>query len=406
MSAAHDPLRITMLLNRYLPVIGGSEMQAAQLAGELTRRGHTVRIVTRRLNHDLPRHEVINGIEVTRLGPVGLGHVANAAIVPRMLSHLVVTRGFFDVLHIHGAGPVGLATLLAGRITGRPVVLKTATRGDLTREDPEGIQTSAYSRFVRRVLLPPGLWRAALSSAGAITAISAELADEAQSLGLGAQIVRIPNGVDTMRFRPAASAAEKASLRREIGLPANRYLILFAGRLVQRKRIDVLLRALPAVLAQRDDCHVVLAGSGEMQADSVTEELHKLVGEMGIAERVTFMGVVSDVERVYRAADAFAFPSQREGLPNAVLEAMATGLPITASQIGGVSDLLTSECGWLVPPGDVDALAEALSEIVSAPVQAASRGSAARRRAEQMFSLLAVADRYEDLYASLLAARH
>lgn len=404
MSIPGNRLRIGMLLNRYLPAVGGSEVQAAQLAGELTRRGHSVRIVTRRLSRDLPRHETIGGIDVTRLGPVGLGHAANAAMVPRMLGHLVATQGFYDVLHVHGAGPVGLATLLAGRLTGLPVVLKTTTRGGLAREDPEGIHTSAYSRFVRRVMLPPPLWRSLLSGAGAIVTISTEVARGARALGLETRVEQIPNGVDTARFRPA-DRAEKLRLRRELGLPPDRFLLLFAGRLVYLKRIDVLLRALPAVLAKHADCHVVLAGSGEMQEDSVAGELHALAGELGIAERVTFMGLVSDVERVYRAADAFAFPSVREGLPNAVLEAMASELPIAASRIGGVTDLLTPDCGWLVEPGSVEALAGALTEIVGDPDQAQRRGAAARERAERAFSLPAIADRYEDLYASLLAAR-
>lgn len=114
--------RILMLNNRYLPAVGGAEMQASQLNAQLQQRGHTVQVITRRLQADWPTHERINGIEVRRVSPVGLSHRANALIVLRVLVYLLRHARAFDVIHVHGIGPIGLAAVVETSLTIRFVV--------------------------------------------------------------------------------------------------------------------------------------------------------------------------------------------------------------------------------------------------------------------------------------------
>jgi glycosyltransferase involved in cell wall biosynthesis len=221
-----------------------------------------------------------------------------------------------------------------------------------------------------------------------------------RSLGLE-NLVHIPNGVDTGRFCPV-NQEQKGVLRERLGLLTGGKLVLFSGRLVMRKRADVLLAALPSVLNKHPDCCVLIAGSGQLQQDDVEGQLREMVRKLDINHHVRFLGQVNGIEDYLNAADVFVFPSEHEGMPNAVLEAMATGLPIVASRIGGVTDLVDDEIAWLVPPGDSDALGETLCTVLDDPDEAVRRGRLVRERAEHDFSLSAIASRYEQLYLRLI----
>jgi glycosyltransferase involved in cell wall biosynthesis len=392
--------RILMLLNRYLPVVGGTERQAAALAGELNQRGYPITIVTRRIKAEHPAHETINGIAVRRLSPVGLSHAANALMLGRLMGYLVGHAHEYDILHVHGVGPVGLAGVLAGAITHKPVLIKSADCGNLSRQDIPGITPSFYSRLVRRVLLPPALWKRLIGSVDQVVAINHAIAREAASMGLGDRVTAIPNGVNTGDFVPAAPE-QQLQRRRELGLPDDARVVLSAGRLVRRKRLDVALRAVAQIGEDCPDCLLVLLGSGKLQVDDAEDDLKALAESRGISERVRFPGLVDNILPYLQAADAFIFPSEKEGMPNVVLEAMAAGLPIIASQIDGVVELLDESSGWLVPVGDAAGLAGALREALTDPDLAHQRGQRARHEAETRFSLQAVADQYEALYAKI-----
>jgi glycosyltransferase involved in cell wall biosynthesis len=381
-----------MLLNRYLPVIGGAEIQAAQLCGELKRRGHYIQIITRRLTHNLLPVEIIDGLPVRRLSPVGLSHLANAVIVGRLIWHLLRHRNEFDIIHVHTIGPLGLAAIIAGQITRKPVILKVPGYGGLKRQDAVGIQPSRYSRFMRRFVLPPVLWRVILRRAAAIIAISREIFDEGCDIGLEGSMVNIPNGVDAARFHPL-SQEEKAHLRKELNLPRDRRLLIFCGRLVTGKRVDVLLSALPSVLQQHPDCHVLLAGSGRLQHDDDEVNLRQMVDDL-IADASNFWAMCR--ANTICALLTFSWPSERKDAERR--SAMATGLPIVANR---GDDLVDEESAWLVQPGDSDALSEAIIAVLDDEAEAARRGKSALDTVLRRFSLHAVATSYEDLYTRL-----
>lgn len=206
----------------------------------------------------------------------------------------------------------------------------------------------------------------------------------------------IPNSVDLERFQPDAAA--RSAVRAELG--AGGALVLLAvGRLEPQKDYPTLLRAF-ATFAPGRDAVLWICGQGELRA-----ELEALAAGLGLAGRVRFLGLRRDVERVANGADVFVMSSAWEGLPLALLEAAASGLPAVVTAVGGNAEVVEAgSSGWLVPRGDAAAFAAALSEV--AELGAAERRATGQRlaaRVRALYSLAACLERWQALYAELLA---
>lgn len=219
---------------------------------------------------------------------------------------------------------------------------------------------------------------------GRVSLAYAVLAEGARPEGLA----YIPNGVDVTAYQtPMCSGA----LRAELGIaPASR-LVGSVGRLTRQKGHDLLIDALaePGL----DDVHLLLAGVGEEQG-----RLHAQAERLGIAGRVHLVGYRRDVAHILGALDVYAHPARFEGMPNALLEAMAAGCPTVASAIDGNADLIEDgHQGWLVPPDDAPALAAALRAALADPGEAQRRGVAARERAACRYSLEAMVEAWEEV---------
>ena len=398
-------LEVYMLLDRYLPVIGGTELQASRLATALQSRGHSISVVTRRLTADLPAQEMLNGIQVHRLSPIGLSHFANVIMVVRVFWYLIHQRRKYALVHVHGVGPLGLAALLAKQITHKPVLIKVAAYGNLSRIDHAGIVPNRYTRFVRRILLPPQVWKWWLHQASAIVVLGQETAKEAESLGLGDRAVQIPNGVDTSLFSPLPPQLRTA-LRHRLGISDDERILLFTGRLVRGKGTDTIVEALPEVVEKVPNARLWLAGSGALQVDDVTEELQQGIEQLGLTDSVRFLGAVSEVEQYLQAADLYVFPSRKEGMPNALLEAMACEIPVVTSDIEGVRDVADGELVRFFPVGDSKALANAILDVISNPETTAAAAERSRKHVEVTFSLSSVATEYEAVYQALTSIRN
>jgi glycosyltransferase involved in cell wall biosynthesis len=206
----------------------------------------------------------------------------------------------------------------------------------------------------------------------------------------------IPNGVDVDRFpvavdRPAVIAA--------LGLPAGARLLIVVAKLYRQKGHAVLLRALTASDLPAD-LHVILLGEGPERAALTAE-----VARIGMSDRVHFLGDRPDVPALLASSDLFVLPSLWEGLPMALLEAMASMLPVVATDVAGSRQVVVDgESGLLVPPGDAGALASAIRLLLADPVLAGTMGTAARERVVSSFSGAAQAARHAELYARCLAA--
>jgi glycosyltransferase involved in cell wall biosynthesis len=235
----------------------------------------------------------------------------------------------------------------------------------------------------------------------ACIAISSDLEREFRDGGVPAERVHcLPNGVDTERFSPA-SAEEKAAIRERLGLPTDRPVILYVGVFDCRKNIGWLVKEWAG--AQGFGLGALLLAVGPQSRDDhdggFKGELCRLAEAAPQILRIE--GEAADTADYYRAADLFVMPSQSEGLPNAVLEAMATGLCCVAADVSGSRDLIQDgHTGYLFALNDAEALRLALNRGLGSDAQ--QLGTAARDHVTRGFNIRRIAERYESLYADLL----
>jgi glycosyltransferase involved in cell wall biosynthesis len=225
--------------------------------------------------------------------------------------------------------------------------------------------------------------------------VSQAVADFSASIGRlpREKLVVIPNAVDVARFASAQPADLPA-----LGVAKGRRAVACVGRLTAQKGLTWLLDAAPAWLARLPDCDLLLVGQGPQE-----QQLRRQCAALGIADRVHFAGWRADVPEILAASAALVLPSRWEGMPNAVLEAMAAGLPVVAADAEGVSELLGPNAGQqVVPYGDSAAFSERLSMFLADPAAAQVLGAANRQRTAEFDWPRAVAA-YENLWAGLLA---
>lgn len=201
-----------------------------------------------------------------------------------------------------------------------------------------------------------------------------------QQVGADASIDVLPNAVD-VNIIPQLSRDEKNSLRRELTGDADRPLLLSVGRLTPQKGFDHLLQAFARVHAKHPNAALVIAGEGR-QRGSLAAQIHSL----GLGGHAFLLGQRDDASCLLAVADVYVNSSLLEGTPVSVLEAMAAGLPIVATSVGDTPYLLESNSGFLAPPAQPEALADALITLLDDPKQRAALGLAARARAQKEYS--------------------
>jgi glycosyltransferase involved in cell wall biosynthesis len=243
-----------------------------------------------------------------------------------------------------------------------------------------------------------------LRAADRVIAVSEHIAEQAVSLGVDSRRVRvIRSGVDTQRFQPR----EPMAARQRLELPPEAPIVLFVGNLEPRKQVDVLLRALALVRERVPGALLLVVGSGESAgAQDQTSRLQRLTAELGLSTAVRFVGRLSE-ERLldaYAAADVFALPSSSEAQGIVALEAMACGLTVVATAVGGLlGTIADGETGYLVPAGEVSSLAERLVEALSEADKRAAIGAAARRAVEAHFTWPQAVEATIGVYRQVLA---
>jgi glycosyltransferase involved in cell wall biosynthesis len=315
-------------------------------------------------------------VPVTRVAPMPLG-LAGARRVPSLIRLLRRERP--DLFHAHMSSPVackwGLAAAVAARV---PAVLGTVQVGGYEPPDRSAYwQLRALARGVDRYL-----------------AVSRDIARElVEQLGWPEEKIEVSyNPVDLRRVEVAAPPG----LREQLGAGGARPLVLTPARLDAQKGHRFLFEA----IAQVPDAVFALAGEGPER-----EPLEALAAQLGIGERVRFLGRREDVPQLLAACDVFALPSLYEGSSLAVLEAMAAGAPVVSSAIGGTDELIEDDSsGLLVPPGDSEALAAALRRLLGDPELRESLAARARERVERDLTRERMAARVTGVYRELLGA--
>jgi sugar transferase (PEP-CTERM/EpsH1 system associated) len=292
-----------------------------------------------------------------------------------------------DIVHTRNWGAI--YGILAARWAGVPGVIHGEHGRDMN--DPRGLL--ARRNFFRRAT---ARW------VDGYIAVSEDLRrwlTEVVGIEPG-KVQTILNGVDTERFQPA-ELADKSSRKAQQGFGPNQVLVGTVGRLDPVKDQQRLLRACAGLRERHPNLGLVLVGDGPCR-----EPLEKLAGELQWGADCRFMGLRSDVPEMYRLLDVFVLPSIAEGISNTILEAMASGLPVVATAVGGNGELVVAgETGALVPAEDERALGRALELYLGNPALRREHGAAGRRRAVESFSLERMVAGYQEAYLSVLAER-
>jgi glycogen(starch) synthase len=374
-------MHILIVNSEYPPIGGGAGNASAHIARELVRMGKQVTVLSAAFAK-LPREEQDAGVRVLRLP--GLRRKADRSTPTEqtifMISAAVI--GLFWAIRLKPAivlaffgVPSGAAVWFWNWFVNLPYVV-CLRGGDVPGFRPYDF--AGYHRLLRPLLRR--VWR----RAGAVVANSAGLRDLAQKFEPDVDVKVIPNGVDL----------EKFAISERLWAPAQ---MLFVGRIVYQKGLDLLLKALGNLKNQEWGLSVV--GDGPQRT-----VLQSVATNYGVNDRVKFLGWKSrnELPVVFQQANLFVYPSRHEGMPNAVLEAMAAGLPVLATRIAGNEDLVNDETGILVNSEDTAGLQAALEKIIANAQMRKQMGAAARKRVEENYGWPRVAQEYEHLIDRVL----
>jgi sugar transferase (PEP-CTERM/EpsH1 system associated) len=366
----HRPIRVMHLLPEF--TLGGMEHGVVMLLNGLPRKRIIGSVCSFEVAIDSLRERLDRHVQVHMLGR---RQGNDPMLVWRLIRLFRHERP--DIVHSHSWG-----TLCEGYL---------ATRlGGVVRHFIHGehgtLELRRRNRSIQR-----WIW----SRAQRVLSVSSTLADEmAREIGFPrnrVQVVR--NGVDIARF----AAISRAAAREELGVAEAEFVIGTVGRLVPVKDHETLLAALARLSRAGIDFIALVAGEGPLRP-----ELERRAATLGLGRKVRFLGNREDIDRVLAALDVFALSSLSEGIPNTVIEAMASGLPVVATHVGGLDEVVENgKTGILVPPKAADTLADACLVLLHDSDLRRRMGVEALKSARGQFSLQRMLDDYEHLYFDL-----
>lgn len=377
-------MRILMYATYFPPHYSGAAKQAIALAKQLKNKGHHIEFITvRRPNEAIKDHH--EGFKVWRI-KMGQGKHQELHFWWNFFKFLYKRKNDFDILHSHGAYYFNSVIGPLGRLFGMKSVIKTSLANNDLAGAGHGLSGRLHLFFLKQI--------------DAYIAISRELQKEFKALNLpAAKIFFFPNGVDTHRFFPLPTAA-KNKKKKALNLPPRRPIALNVGVLGKRKNIGWLIKEW--INNNGFDTGALLLAIGpqsrEDEDGSFFDSLNNMVKENSTL--VQILGHTNAIENYFQAADFFILPSQNEGMPNVVLEAMAAGLPCITTAVSGCTDLIREgKNGFIFSPTEENSLQHALQQLF-----ASSRDeleNSARKKVERQFSLSSLSGKYESLYSHL-----
>jgi glycosyltransferase involved in cell wall biosynthesis len=384
-------MTVLMVTGAYFPELSGAGLQCRSLiraCGDRVR----FRVLTTSVDPALPARDDVEGVPVHRVLVSATSRVARGFALPRLIAATWRAAAGTDIVHLHGFSTKSRVVIALARLLGRRIIVKETSLGH-----DDGVSMKRQGGGVFR----------SFSRADRFVGVSPAFAARHSDAGLPpAKFRLIPNGVDLERFRPP-SAGEQAQIRRRLGLTEEKPVVLFVGFFSREKRPDVLFDAWTETLATTPESTLVFVGrtrSDYAEVDAgLADRIRGEAGRLGCGARVVMIEQAAAIEDWYRAADIFVLPSTREGLPNVVLEAMASGLPCIVSRLPGVTDALiaSNEDGVLVDVEDRAGLAATLRALLTDPARRAALGRRARQTVAVRYSLEQTAAEYVALYREL-----
>lgn len=371
-------LKVLMLTDYFPPHAGGVERVVYELSRRLASRGTGITVLTINTQQAATR-ESVEGVEVVRVPGFDLTRSTGAQLAvslhawPVLLRILEARR--VDLIHAHNLFfHLSLIGALLSRASGVPLVT-TAHLGSVEHlGGTYGRLASLYERSAGALIV---------RRSHKIIAVSDAVARHTRRLGARPDsVITIPNGVDTRQFSPATSTGESPSR------------VIFVGRLVFNKGPQFLIDAIPEVLDRHPGTHFDIVGDGPMR-----RELQARALRQGSNGHVRFLGERNDVERLLATADVFVRPSLLEGMSLTVLEAMACGLPVIATPVGGTAEVVEDGAnGYLVEPGNRGQLAGRLCTLLGNPDLRREMGKRGRALVETGYDWDSVANRTVGVY--------
>jgi glycosyltransferase involved in cell wall biosynthesis len=400
-------LRVVILTTYFRPIVGGVESTAERLARYLHAHGCSVQIVTKRIDATLPDVEDMDGVRVERIGPLGERSGSGKwRLVPAAARWLLSHRASYDIVCCVDYRGVGVAAIAARAVTGRPVVVQAQTTGVLSGANADALfghwhlpARGTLSRIAKWPVL------ACYRRADAFACISREIEREAAAVGVPAERVHyLPNAVDMERFHPA-DAEDRLTARERYQVPAGTTVCLYVGRLSLEKGLLDLLEAWR--LAAPVNAVLLVAGPDMVgHAWNVGPAARAFVERHHLGASTQFLGSITEVAPLLRVADVVVQPSHFEALGLSAIEALASGVPVIASAVGGLLDFIVDGGnGLLHPPQDTAALANCLHTLLDSPALRERLATRARPSVVDVYAERVVFARFAELLRHL-ARRH
>lgn len=388
-----NPLRLVLITRRFWPLVGGAEVVMSNLAVALQQAGANVTLLTAAWQPDWPEEFLHRGVRTIRLPNPPVRLWGTLKYMQAVAGWLRTNRDSFDLVYVSMLKHDAYAALSARRKNPFPVVLRTegaGTAGDVCWQHA--------ARCGGRI-------RHACQTADAIVAPSQAMQDELIEAGYRSERIHyLPNGVpvpdETTTPARAEARATLAAAHPHLALPSDAPLAVYTGRLITAKGLDDLIDAWSLVAARRPSARLWLVGEGPNRSD-----FEQRIKERDLSESIVLPGAYDDVDDFLAAGDVFVLPSLEEGMSLALLEAMARGMPVVATNIRANEQLVThEEHGLLVNTHAPAELAAAIERLFSNAELAARLGSQARARVKEHFSLDQTAERHQALFQRLVAS--
>jgi glycosyltransferase involved in cell wall biosynthesis len=390
-------LRVCLVPETFFPLVGGSEKQALYQCHYLRLRGIEATIITMHSHRASPAFEVLDGIPVVRVaGNMLAWHDRLPGILRRFCYLLALfilgwrlwqSRHAYDIVHVFQLSLFMLPALAVCRLARKPLVVAMRCDEPPLKEEQRQRSWAGLEGLARLGAPALRLIRRQLCHVQAcIVVLSTHMRASLVRYGLdGGEIRLIPNGVDLTSFFPLPDDETDA------------LTVVCVAKFRYQKGLDVLLYAWSFLIEQIPQARLILVGDGPLQPS-----LQRLAADLGISASVEFAGLCSDVAQQYRRGRIAVLPSRWEGMPNALLEAMACGRACIATRVSGSVDILDQEeRGLLVEPEDSHGLAAVLWLFLSEPAMALRYGQAARQHVEQHYAFPHLMERHIEMYREL-----
>ena len=361
--------------------VGGTELNALRTVKRLDPARFDVVVLTLAREGPLLEHYREAGVRVVQFPITSL--YDRSALTQGLRLYRLLRDERIDVLHCHDLYSNVFAAPW-GRLARVPAVIASRRWIHAAESGKLEVANRISYRLAHRVLGNGG-------------AVARMLRDDD---GVASErIIEIPNFVDDDAFRPLAAGTASA-FRDELGIPAGALVVGCVARLVSVKDHATLIRAIAALAPRWPALHLVLVGDGALRT-----ELEALAGQLGAPDRIHFAGYRPNQPNLHHAFDISTLTSLSEGFPNSLVEAMAAGRPVVATNVGGNADAVRRETGLLVPPSDPAQLASAFERLLADADVRAHMGAEARRVARSVYHVEAVVPRLEAIYVDLLGSR-